>query len=66
MSQTQWQKRIVSSGQRQLAVRSLLLADGAELQNQLLTIDAEGRVIAYAPLTAEVPFCEWFRGTWKL
>lgn len=51
---------------RHLAVLRLRLPDGSVLQRQLLTLDAEDRVLSYRPLTEEVPFCPWYRGEWIL
>lgn len=53
-----------ASAVKQIAVLRLHLPDGTILPNQLLALDEQERVIAYADLMEEVPFCEWFRGDW--
>ncbi|MDO4210339.1 MAG: hypothetical protein Q4D23_01285 [Bacteroidales bacterium] len=45
-------------------MKTLCLGDGSRLTNQLLQFDSVGRLCSYEPLTAEQPFCEWFRGEW--
>lgn len=45
------------------AVKTLILADGTRLKDQVVDFDAEGRVASYRPLKHEEPFCVWIRGT---
>ena len=49
---------------RQIAVLRLHLRDGKVLHNQILSLDAAGRMSGYKTLTAEEPFTEWHRGDW--
>lgn len=50
----------------QIAVKRLRLPDGTILTNQILFLDASGRVQRYEPLTCEHPFTIWRRGTYNL
>lgn len=49
---------------RRLGVLRLRLHDGSVYDRQLLVLDADGHLLSHSPLTAEEPFCEWFRGEW--
>lgn len=49
---------------RKMAVKTLLLPDGTRLDNQVLTLDTDGKVLSYRQLSGEEAFCEWYRGTW--
>lgn len=48
---------------RLVAVKTLVLDNGTELHDQVLQLDDVGKIIAYHPLTAELPFCIWKRST---
>lgn len=49
-----------------LAVKRLRLPDGTLLTDQLLTLDADGKVVRYEPLIREHAFTIWYRGTYTL
>ena len=51
---------------KKICVKTLIMPDGTRLNQQVLMFDSNENVVSIHPLEAEEPFCEWFRGEWKL